>query len=154
MKPTIRDIVRLAGASKSTVSRVFNKSTRVNPITREHVRRVIAEHDFAPDNLAMNGFDDMAPPFYVRPTLTTVQQPFHEIGQCAAEMLLSMIDPHFVPSRQWWECSAPSILDQGTPADEKHAWPSLHIQLPVSLSVRQSCDALYPVHYQHAEQAD
>src|SRR5450631_3114513 len=52
-KPTIRDIARLAGVSKSTVSRVLNNSTNVDPITRERVQRVIAERDFVPDRTAM-----------------------------------------------------------------------------------------------------
>ncbi|HET8842278.1 MAG TPA: LacI family DNA-binding transcriptional regulator, partial [Ktedonobacteraceae bacterium] len=53
MKPTIRDIARLAGVSKSTVSRVLNNSTNVDPATRESVQRVMAEQGFVPDGMAM-----------------------------------------------------------------------------------------------------
>ncbi len=52
-KPTIRDIARLIGVSKSTVSRVLNNSANVDPITRERVQRVSAERDFVPDQTAM-----------------------------------------------------------------------------------------------------
>lgn len=95
-----------------------------------------------PDDLAVVGFDDMHPLFPVQPALTTVRQPFYEIGQCAAEMLLSMLDPHYIPSRTWWEFSVSPSLDQdaASHADEQR-WPFLHIQLPLTLSVRASCGA-------------
>jgi LacI family transcriptional regulator len=95
-----------------------------------------------PDDLVVVGFDDMTPPFSVQPALTTVRQPFYEIGQCAAEMLLSTLDPHYIPSRNWWEFSVSSPLDQdATSHGGKQEWPFLHIQLPVTLSVRDSCGA-------------
>src|SRR5579883_888546 len=47
-KLTILDIARLAGVSKSTVSRVLNQSARVDPETRKHVLRIIEEYDFKP----------------------------------------------------------------------------------------------------------
>jgi LacI family transcriptional regulator len=98
-----------------------------------------------PDDLAIVGFDDMLPPFPAQPALTTVRQPFYEIGQCAAEMLLSMLDPHAIPSRKWWEFSGSPFLDQDvTSCNDEQGWPSLHIQLPVSLSVRASCGAAHP----------
>jgi LacI family transcriptional regulator len=95
-----------------------------------------------PDDLAVVGFDDMIPPFPAQPALTTVRQPFYEIGQCAAEMLLSMLDLHYLPSRKWWEFSVPPSLDQDAISNgDEQGWPSLHIQLPVTLSVRASCGA-------------
>jgi LacI family transcriptional regulator len=98
-----------------------------------------------PDDLAIVGFDDMIPPFPAQPALTTVRQPFYEIGQCAAEMLLSMLDPRYAPSRNWWEFSVSPALDQSaTPHHDEQTWPSLHIQLPVTLSVRDSCGASHP----------
>jgi LacI family transcriptional regulator len=51
-KLTIQDIARLAGVSRSTVSRVLNKKPDVDDITRERVLRVIAEHGFIPDQAA------------------------------------------------------------------------------------------------------
>jgi hypothetical protein len=79
------------------------------------------------------------PPFQGRFALTTVRRPFHEIGQCAAEMLLSMLDRRFVPSRNWWEFASLPDPDQQT-RDDAHVWPSCHIQLP--LTVRNSCGVI------------
>ncbi len=40
-KMTIRDIARLAGVSKATVSRVLNQKPDVDPVTRERILRLI-----------------------------------------------------------------------------------------------------------------
>jgi LacI family transcriptional regulator len=93
-----------------------------------------------PEDMAIVGFDDIVPPLQGNFALTTVHQPFYEIGQCAAEMLLSMLDSRFVPSRNWWEFIAPPDPDQQTTTDA-HVWPSCHIQLPLTLTVRKSCGA-------------
>ncbi|PZW27476.1 LacI family transcriptional regulator [Thermosporothrix hazakensis] len=47
-KLTIRDIARLAGVSKSTVSRVLNQSEKVDPATRARVQQVMEEHGYVP----------------------------------------------------------------------------------------------------------
>lgn len=91
-----------------------------------------------PEDMAVVGFDDIVPPLQGRFSLTTVRQPFHEIGQCAAEMLLSLLDPRFVPSRNWWESALPP--DPGSRMrTSAYNWPSCHIQLPLTLTVRNSC---------------
>jgi LacI family transcriptional regulator len=51
-KLTIRDIARLAGVSKSTVSLVLNGSSRVDPTTRDHVLDVIKQHGYVPNAAA------------------------------------------------------------------------------------------------------
>ena len=51
-KLTIRQIARLAGVSRSSVSRVINNRTNVSPELREQVQRVIAETGFQPDPIA------------------------------------------------------------------------------------------------------
>src|SRR5258707_3866496 len=51
-KPTIDDIARLAGVSKTTVSRVLNHKSDVDPMTRERVLRVIEEQNFVPSMTA------------------------------------------------------------------------------------------------------
>jgi LacI family transcriptional regulator len=51
MKMTLEEIARLAGCSRSTVSRVINHGPNVRAETRERVWKVIREHDFQP-NLA------------------------------------------------------------------------------------------------------
>ncbi|MDV2020539.1 helix-turn-helix transcriptional regulator, partial [Escherichia coli] len=61
MSPTIYDIARVAGVSKSTVSRVLNKQTNISPEAREKVLRAIEELQYQPNKLARaltsSGFD-------------------------------------------------------------------------------------------------
>src|SRR5258707_7188469 len=52
-KLTIRDIARLAGVSKATVSRVLNNKPDVDPHTRERVLRIVEELGFVPDDTAV-----------------------------------------------------------------------------------------------------
>jgi LacI family transcriptional regulator len=47
-KLTIRDIARLSGVSKSTVSLVLNDSPRVDPATRRRVTAVMERHSYVP----------------------------------------------------------------------------------------------------------
>jgi LacI family transcriptional regulator len=90
-----------------------------------------------PDELAVVGFDDTIVAEHVRPALTTVKQPFHEMGKRAAEMLLALAD-------------APRVFDGGRHAQAVGASPAwlgidglraVHIQLPTELIVRESCGA-------------
>lgn len=93
-----------------------------------------------PEDMAIVGFDDVIPPYKNPIALTTVHQPFYEIGQCAAEMLLSLLDPRFMPSRNWLEFAVPPDQNRRTSLEE-YIWPSCHIQLPLTLTVRNSCGA-------------
>ncbi|MGB4595844.1 MAG: LacI family DNA-binding transcriptional regulator [Anaerolineaceae bacterium] len=54
MPLTLEDIAKLSGFSRSTVSRVLNHDSRVNPETREIIQKVIDELNFFP-NLAARG---------------------------------------------------------------------------------------------------
>ncbi len=47
-KITIRDIARLAGVSKATVSRVLNQKPDVGPVTRERILHLMEEQAFVP----------------------------------------------------------------------------------------------------------
>lgn len=49
---TIKDIARLSGVGKSTVSRVLNGEKGVKPETRKRVEKVINEHQFTPSKSA------------------------------------------------------------------------------------------------------
>lgn len=49
---TLREIAKLAGVSRSTVSRVINNHPSVRLQTRDRVLRVIQEHGFEPDPVA------------------------------------------------------------------------------------------------------
>ena len=51
MAATIRDVARLAGVSRGTVSRVLNNQPRVDPHTRVRVLQAIADLDFSPSPL-------------------------------------------------------------------------------------------------------
>jgi hypothetical protein len=51
-KLTIRQIAQLAEVSTATVSRVLNNKPDVDPVTRERVLQVIAEHGYVPDLIA------------------------------------------------------------------------------------------------------
>jgi LacI family transcriptional regulator len=47
-KPTIEDIARLAGVSRTTISRVLNHRPDVDRVTRERVLRIIDEQGYVP----------------------------------------------------------------------------------------------------------
>ncbi len=51
-KVTIEEIARMAGVSKTTVSRVINKKPDVNPQTRKKILDLITVHDFQPNVFA------------------------------------------------------------------------------------------------------
>lgn len=51
-KLTIRQIAKLAGVSRSTVSRVINDHPNVNPQTRDKVLQIVAATGFRPDPIA------------------------------------------------------------------------------------------------------
>ncbi|MDK2798486.1 MAG: LacI family transcriptional regulator [Clostridiales bacterium] len=51
-KITISDIAKIAGVSRSTVSRVLTNNPNVNPKTREKVRKVIDNYNYSPNSLA------------------------------------------------------------------------------------------------------
>jgi LacI family trehalose operon transcriptional repressor len=57
---TIKDIARLSGVGKSTVSRVLNNESGVNERTRERVEAVMQQHGFSPSRSAraMRGQSD------------------------------------------------------------------------------------------------
>src|SRR4051812_25430759 len=51
-RPTIRDVSRLAGVSRMTVSRVVRGLDIVQPETREQVNKAIADLGYVPDRAA------------------------------------------------------------------------------------------------------
>lgn len=50
--PTLKDVARAAGVSKSTVSRVFNRPEKVKPSTRRAVQEAIDELGYKPSRVA------------------------------------------------------------------------------------------------------
>jgi LacI family transcriptional regulator len=79
-----------------------------------------------PDDISLIGFDDNPSSAHMRPPLTTVRQPFSDMGKHAIELLFSMIEQaqNARRTRQQYEASfveAPRI------------------ELPTSLVLRESC---------------
>lgn len=96
-----------------------------------------------PQDVALVGFDDIPPSAQTHPALSTVHQPFRDMGRCATELLLSLLDPQCAfPSH--WASFAASYLPAGPlpgEEDEEMERP-LQIQLPTNLVVRESCGAV------------
>ncbi|HLW02803.1 MAG TPA: LacI family DNA-binding transcriptional regulator [Ktedonobacterales bacterium] len=89
-----------------------------------------------PEDVAVVGFDDMPTSVHKRPALTTVSQPFHQMGLRAGELLLGLLEsPRHVP------------LYSGTTSFLKSSFlPSaynepMRILLETKLVVRESCGA-------------
>ena len=101
-----------------------------------------------PGDIALVGFDDLNSSAHVRPALTTVRQPFYEMGQQGLSLLLSMLDNsnpftnldtlNRSNSVDTW---MPSYGHQSTAvyANTVHTGESVRIQLSTSLIVRSSC---------------
>ncbi len=92
-----------------------------------------------PDDVAVVGFDDNPSSAHMEPALTTVRQPFHEMGRRACEILLALVDtPRPVIGlnhHNGWMSGAPASL-----FDEP-----VRIKMPTSFIVRASCGASHRV---------
>ncbi|HEU5343280.1 MAG TPA: LacI family DNA-binding transcriptional regulator [Ktedonobacterales bacterium] len=93
-----------------------------------------------PRDLAVIGFDDIAVFAPTHPALSSVRQPFQEMGKRAAETLLSLANaPSGAPSgfdSAWYD-----HLAGAPPAPARDPLRAAHIQLPTELVVRESCGA-------------
>jgi LacI family transcriptional regulator len=99
-----------------------------------------------PGDVALVGFDDLAEATetlgelsQVQLPLTTVRQPFYEMGRSAIELLLSLLETPLASGsrrRNW-----PAALVPVDPLGRTHLAPGsiLRFQLPVKLMVRASC---------------
>jgi LacI family transcriptional regulator len=93
-----------------------------------------------PRDIALVGFDDIASSAHVRPALTTVRQPFYEMGQHGIKLLLSMLNVPRIPLRG--DTGMNSFLPLFSASSEvggKENGDPVRIQLPTSLIVRASC---------------
>ena len=89
-----------------------------------------------PEDITVLGFDDNILSAHMRPPLTTMRQPFAEMGYTATEVLLTMIDPdHRIGKRQSNE--PPAYTFEGARTGEP-----IRLQLPTSLVVRVSANAI------------
>src|SRR5579859_1143454 len=99
-----------------------------------------------PRDIALIGFDDISTAIRVRPALTTVRQPFAEMGQQGIKLLLSSLGNYPVQSlgypsgRQDFHASstpfASRVIETARGVDD--SMPA-RIQLATSLVVRNSC---------------
>jgi LacI family transcriptional regulator len=90
-----------------------------------------------PEDVALVGFDDNILSAHMRPPLTTVHQPFYEMGWRAIEALLMRVDPEHRQSLLQSQRERPPELLQPLemPSSSEHA---LRLQLPTNLIVRAS----------------
>ena len=87
-----------------------------------------------PEDIAVVGFDDNPSSAHMEPALTTVRQPFYEIGRRASEILLSLVDaPRLVNG----------LSHNGGVSDMSSSLfnDPIRIKAPASLIVRASCGA-------------
>ncbi|GLV54241.1 hypothetical protein KDH_10890 [Dictyobacter sp. S3.2.2.5] len=86
-----------------------------------------------PSDIALIGFDDNPSSAHMQPALTTIQQPFAEMGRRAVELLLHLIDQSCFP--HWSQQDQPGLFCEIP-----------RIQLPTSLKIRESCGMPLPIH--------
>ena len=88
-----------------------------------------------PEDVAVVGFDDNPSSAHMEPGLTTVRQPFYEMGRRACEILLALVDT----PRPVTGLNHHNGRMSGAPAslfDEP-----VRIKMPTSFIVRASCGA-------------
>jgi LacI family transcriptional regulator len=91
-----------------------------------------------PEDVALVGFDDMAPSRHKRPALTTVKQPFHEMGRRAAELLLWRVEkPRPVNTYPGMAAYIPMPLMPSAYNEP------IRVLLETNLIVRESCGVKY-----------
>jgi LacI family transcriptional regulator len=86
-----------------------------------------------PGDLAVIGFDDTMLSAHTNPALTTVKQPFEEMGKSAAELLLALVDAPRALESAWHDRMAHlARARSGAGADP------MHVLLPTELVIRES----------------
>ncbi len=90
-----------------------------------------------PEDLSVIGFDDIPLSAHTRPALTTVRQPFYEMGQQAVALLLSLLEsPHLVSNGRY-----PGSVPTHSSFLSVKQNESVRLQLATKLVVRASCSA-------------
>lgn len=93
-------------------------------------------------DVALAGFDDLPLSAHLYPALTTVRQPFQEMGRQAAHLLCSLIDAAQTVEKY----SATAEQDEmPAPPHAPAPQPTSRLLLPTTLIVRDSCKPLQPV---------
>jgi LacI family transcriptional regulator len=96
-----------------------------------------------PEDIAVVGFDDNMLSAHTRPPLTTIRQPFSEMGSKAIELLLTMIDPEHRSDNGSQKGFVRQVPDDSL--EDEEAEHPVRIQLPTRLIVRASTNAPYPL---------
>ena len=99
------------------------------------------EHDLqVPGDIALVGFDDISTSAHIRPPLTTVRQPFYEMGQRGIEVLLSLLDiprPALDTGSGWTSPQLSTAGRRGAKSVSDTVQP-IRVQFATSLVVRAS----------------
>ncbi|MFL5694980.1 MAG: substrate-binding domain-containing protein, partial [Ktedonobacteraceae bacterium] len=103
------------------------------------------EYDMViPRDIALVGFDDDAPSVHTHPALTTVRQPYFEMGQRGIDLLLSLVDTPRVPSwRKGISSPTQNPAQRGSEYTSSTPTQPMRISLQTNLIVRASCGADY-----------
>jgi LacI family transcriptional regulator len=96
-----------------------------------------------PEELAVIGFDDTALALHMVPALTTVRQPFQEMGKSAAELLLTLISIPKSINGGWYDPISHLVRAHAQLEPQR----LVHVKLPTELVIRASCGsgAVLPV---------
>ncbi len=92
-----------------------------------------------PEEIAVVGFDDNSFSAHMRPSLTTIRQPFSEMGRKALEVLITMIDQNHHMEKGPQERSTQQGSERSI--EDIQGRTSLRIQVPTRLVVRASSGA-------------
>ncbi len=87
-----------------------------------------------PGDIAVVGFDDFPASAHMEPALTTVRQPFYEMGRRASEMLLALVDALRPVNGLNNNGRVPGV-------PSSNFSEPIRIKMPASLIVRASCGA-------------
>ena len=89
-----------------------------------------------PEDVALVGFDDITSSALTRPALTTVRQPFYEMGRASIDLLISTLEvPRWTATTAQRGGVASKYLPNGPQSNEP---TPIRIQLPSELIVRAS----------------
>jgi DNA-binding LacI/PurR family transcriptional regulator len=141
---TIRDVAREAGVSTATVSRALRGLPNVDPITREHVRRVADRLDYvispAASRLASGRAGSIAviTPFVARWYFSKVLNGVERVLQRSdLDLLLystgDLSEPHRMPPHRRLRRRVDAVLVIGLPADSPDLQELFELDLPVTL---------------------
>ena len=91
-----------------------------------------------PDDVALVGFDDITSSALTRPALTTVRQPFYEMGRAAIDLLISTLEAKRWPASPLQRTARGMASGQSAAGDRTGRNAPIRIQLASELIVRAS----------------